>query len=80
MQIMTGNDSNNSNSETRSSKRCLRCKKKTVMLVSCRCKNSYCLQCRMPEDHGCTFDLVKHQLEILRLENPVVSTEKIEKI
>jgi hypothetical protein len=50
------------------------------MVVSCKCKNNYCLACRMPEDHGCTFDFVKHQMETLRLENPVIAGEKVAKI
>ncbi len=58
----------------------MQCKKKTLMLVSCKCLNTYCLNCRMPEDHSCTFDFVKHQSELLRLENPVVVAEKVDKI
>jgi predicted nucleic acid binding AN1-type Zn finger protein len=50
------------------------------MLVSCRCTNAYCLQCRMPEDHQCTFDFVKYKLDIRRLENPVIAGEKVSKI
>ena len=60
--------------------RCTKCKKKTVLLVSCKCSNHYCLTCRMPEDHDCTFDFVKQQTEILRLSNPIVVGEKISKI
>ena len=38
-------------------KRCYNCNKKIkLMEYNCRCENIFCVKCRMPEDHNCTFD------------------------
>ena len=60
--------------------RCLKCKKKTIMLVSCSCDNLFCLKCRMPEDHACTFDFQNKGKKILETQNPLVIGSKLNKI
>ena len=38
-------------------KRCYNCNKRIkLMEYSCRCNNIFCIKCKMPEDHNCTFD------------------------
>lgn len=34
--------------------RCAKCKKKlSVVTFTCTCEKTYCLTCRLPEDHAC---------------------------
>jgi AN1-type zinc finger protein 5/6 len=38
-------------------KKCFNCKKKIKMInYECRCKNTFCIKCRLPENHNCSFD------------------------
>ena len=39
-----------------------------------------CFTCRHPEDHKCTFDYQKEGKEKLTKDNPVVVSEKIDKL
>lgn len=63
-----------------SSKKCSECKRKTPMCVTCKCERTLCFECRYPEDHECTFDYRAEQKEKLVTENPVVKTEKLQKV
>ena len=69
-------------SGTKSSKssRCLGCKKKSLILVSCKCSEQFCLNCRQPEDHNCKFDYSEFWKQKLTKENPSVVGEKVSKI
>ena len=62
--------------------KCKGCGKKLIagMEYKCRCKKIFCTRCRMPEDHGCTFDYKALGKEILAKANPVVEDAKIEKV
>jgi hypothetical protein len=60
--------------------RCLKCRRKVLFLVDCHCGNHYCLECRYPEKHECTFDFKKQGAIELIKNNPVVTREKISKI
>lgn len=46
----------------------------------CSCMKQFCLKCRHPEDHGCTFDHKQKAIDQLTKQNPVVVGEKISKI
>ncbi len=59
---------------------CRECRKKTIILVSCKCSEQFCIKCRYPEDHGCKFNYSENGKEQLRKENPSVVGEKISKI
>lgn len=62
------------------SQRCSCCKKKKIIMVTCSCKKSYCLECRLPEVHSCKYDYVeKGKLKLLK-DNPIVVAEKVIKI
>jgi len=39
-----------------------------------------CIKCRYPEDHRCTFNYKKEGNEKITKENPVVVSEKIDKL
>lgn len=60
--------------------RCEKCKKKILMTFTCSCEHVFCIKCRMPEDHMCTFDYVKAFQEKLTRDNEVVKGEKVAKI
>lgn len=72
----------NSSSGTRSSKTssCQACKKKSLILVSCKCSEQFCLSCRQPEYHACRFDYSETWKQQLEKDNPVIAREKISKI
>ena len=60
--------------------RCQKCKKKSIVINTCKCLKSVCLQCRYPEDHGCVYDYKEEGKEILRKQNPLILGDKIVKI
>ena len=43
--------------------KCEHCKKKCVVLVTCKCEKNYCLKHRLPETHLCTYIFDKVELE-----------------
>jgi hypothetical protein len=63
-----------------SSQLCAKCKKKTLVECKCPCGQIFCIKCRVPELHGCTFDFRLEQQKKLARENPVVTGEKLNKI
>ena len=58
--------------------RCSKCNKKSMIVFSCTCKKIFCTKCRMPEDHGCTFDYRAAFKELNTLKNPKVKATKVE--
>lgn len=59
---------------------CAKCKKKTLLNTECKCKKTFCLKCRAPEDHACSFDYQAEFQEKLKRDNPVIVGEKLEKV
>lgn len=61
--------------------KCENCKiKKTdYLLTKCKCNNSYCNDCKIPEIHTCTFDYLLYHQIILK-KNKVILINKIKKI
>jgi len=42
---------------TKKYNRCFNCSKKLgVLSYDCRCDNKFCVKCRLPESHTCTFN------------------------
>lgn len=70
-------DGNNNKSKTGSQNRCAKCLKKSHMLIKCSCELQFCLSCRFPDQHECSYDFKKERDEKLRKENPPISAEKI---
>lgn len=60
--------------------RCAKCKKKIIYEYKCPCEGSFCIKCRVPELHECTFDFYNEHKKRVEKENPVVNGEKIDKI
>jgi hypothetical protein len=50
------------------------------MEYKCPCEKIFCIKCRVPELHGCTFDFYAEHQKKLAKENPVVTGEKLNKI
>ena len=60
--------------------RCVLCNKKTFCIFACTCKGRFCSKCRMPEDHKCTFNFKEQYQEFLKIRNPKMISDKVEKI
>ena len=41
--------------------KCFCCKKKSLIMIKCKCGNSFCLKHKYPESHNCTINY-KHEL------------------
>ena len=59
---------------------CQQCKRKTLLKVTCKCNLIVCFECRHPELHDCKFDYQKECREQITRNNPIVVTEKLDKI
>lgn len=59
---------------------CVKCSRKTHILVRCKCTHLFCMSCRYPEVHACGFDYKTDFQKQLTKENPIVTTEKLEKL
>jgi hypothetical protein len=46
---------------------CDHCKKKTFILLECKCGKKYCIKHRTPEDHKCNHNYDLFQLPITSL-------------
>jgi hypothetical protein len=58
--------------------RCKKCKRSTLLgEYKCRCGNLYCLACRLPEIHACTFDYIKAGQASLQVSLEKVVHDKI---
>lgn len=61
-------------------KRCNFCKKKSLVDVKCKCEGIFCITCRFPDVHKCTFDHKSESKKLLEKNNPVVVGNKVDKI
>ena len=59
---------------------CSKCHKRTIIVFNCKCGKIFCSRCKYPEDHDCTFDYKAAEKERLRINNPKVINNKIDKI
>lgn len=62
------------------SRGCQSCRKKTIMKITCKCQLVVCFNCRYPDKHNCTFDYKEEGRNLLEKNNPVVISEKLEKV
>lgn len=61
--------------------RCHQCNKRVGLTgFACRCGGLYCSEHRYDNAHGCTFDYKTMEREELRKNNPVVVSDKIQRI
>lgn len=62
-------------------KRCYNCNKKLdYLFFECKCKEIYCILCRLPEKHNCNVNYNKLGKEEIKNKNPKLTKEKINKI
>jgi len=62
-------------------KRCVCCNVKVgLMSFTCSCGKEYCMKCRYPEEHKCTFDYKSKAKENLTQSNPLVVARKVQTI
>ena len=59
---------------------CQNCRRKTIITMICRCHMIVCITCRHPEDHKCKFDYQKEEKEKLKKDNPVIVSEKLDRV
>lgn len=56
--------------------KCSSCKKRVGVLVfSCACEKTFCVACRLPEDHACPA-----QVKVSVVLPPAVTAPKVEKL
>jgi hypothetical protein len=60
--------------------RCEFCKKKSHILIDCKCGQKVCLKCKVPEDHQCTFDFHLSAKFKLAINNPKIEAKKLDQI
>jgi len=62
-------------------KRCNLCNKKikSVLPYKCKCDKYYCGLHKIPMEHNCNFDFFKEHKEKLKIQNPKIVAEKINK-
>lgn len=61
--------------------RCAACHKRLgLMGFKCRCGEQFCQVHRYPEEHQCPFDRKAAERSKLKDENPVVLSDKIERV
>lgn len=59
---------------------CTKCKRRSHLIVTCKCSNTFCLKCKSPEIHSCTFDYMKEHTDLLAKNNPMMISKKLDKI
>lgn len=57
--------------------KCKFCKKKTLILITCRCGHKFCIKHKCAENHNCTFDFKKSGREKLAKDNPKIEFNKV---
>lgn len=61
--------------------RCSNCNKKLKLInYPCNCNNTFCVKCRHPEDHNCTFDFKSNGKKQLEKDLIKVAPNKVIKI
>ncbi|CAD6184458.1 unnamed protein product [Caenorhabditis auriculariae] len=61
--------------------RCASCKKRVGLTgFTCRCGGLYCGEHRYDKAHNCQFDYKTHEREAIRKNNPVVVSDKVQRI
>lgn len=61
--------------------RCLTCRKRVGLTgFKCRCGRVFCGTHRYPEQHDCGFDFMSLGKQQIAMANPVIKTEKLDKI
>ena len=46
---------------------CVHCKKKSVVILQCKCEKFFCIKHQLPEKHNCTYVYEKHTVDKIPL-------------
>ena len=57
--------------------RCSVCRRKTVYLITCKCKKVVCIEHRDADDHSCEFDYKAEERERIIKKNPILTGKKM---
>jgi hypothetical protein len=60
--------------------KCQFCKRKSHVLIECKCGSKVCLKCKIPETHSCAFDFRLSAQYKLAINNPTIIAKKLEQI
>lgn len=71
----------NDKSNKKKKKKCSFCKNKlTLINFKCRCEKTFCLSCKNPETHNCSYNYIDHSKKILKNKLVKVQNSTITKI
>jgi predicted nucleic acid binding AN1-type Zn finger protein len=74
-------DTKGSDKGKKKNNRCAVCRKKVGLTgIECRCGGLFCGVHRYSDRHNCTFDYHEMAVQEIRRDNPLVVSEKIQKI
>lgn len=66
---------------TTENNKCTFCNKKLGLIkFTCRCSNNYCNIHRYATSHNCTYDYKTNYQNELKINNPVITSIKLQKI
>ena len=61
--------------------RCTECDKKlSLTAIMCKCKNYYCNKHRYSDKHNCSYDYKNSGRDLLKINNPLIQPNKVDKI
>jgi hypothetical protein len=61
-------------------RKCYNCRKKKLIIETCKCKLEFCLDCLPFFIHNCIFDWKKENKNILEKTNPKIEAIKVSSI
>lgn len=77
----TPDDASSRPPPTKKANRCHSCNKRVGLTgFTCRCGGMYCGEHRYTDGHGCSFDYKTMEREELRKNNPVIVSDKIQRL
>lgn len=50
---------------------CVHCKKKSHVILQCKCEKFFCVKHQLPEKHECTYNYEKHTIDKMPLSKKI---------
>ena len=61
--------------------KCSECDKKlSLTAIMCKCKKYYCNKHRYSDKHNCSYDYKNNGRDLLKINNPLIQPNKVDKI
>lgn len=80
-ELSVSNEKSDKTKPKKKKKKCSFCKNKlTLINFKCRCEKTFCLSCKNPETHNCTYNYVNHSKKLLENNLVKVQNAKITQI